>query len=167
MHILAFLSSPRRHLLTLSVAIAAMAVPGFVAAQAQFPTRPITLIVPYGPGGGPTSSREPCPTSSAKPWATDRHREPCRCHRRIGTEAVARSKPDGYTLIFGTAATHALNVSAFKSLPYHPLKDFEPVAFVGTVPVVLYAHPSMPCNPRESSRSSRPTRRSTSTAPQA
>ncbi|UUZ76028.1 hypothetical protein LP414_32160 [Polaromonas sp. P1(28)-13] len=67
----------------------------------------------------------------------------------IGAEAVARSKPDGYTLIFGTAATHALNVSVFKSLPYHPLKDFAPVAFVGSVPVILYAHPSMPSQPRD------------------
>jgi tripartite-type tricarboxylate transporter receptor subunit TctC len=67
----------------------------------------------------------------------------------VGTEMVASSKPDGYTLIFGTAATHALNLSAFKSLPYHPLRSFEPIAFVGSVPLVLFAHPSMPSTPTD------------------
>ena len=150
MHILAFLSSTRRHLLALFVSIAAMAVPGIAAAQGQFPNRPITLIVPYGPGGETDIFARALSNELGEALG-----QPVIVVNRagatgaIGSEAVARSKADGYTLIFGTAATHALNVSVFKSLPYHPLKDFAPVAFVGSVPVVLYAHPSMPGHPRE------------------
>lgn len=150
MHNLAFLSSPWRHLVTLSVAIAAMAIPGIGAAQAQFPTRPITLVVPYGPGGETDIFARALSHELGEALG-----QPIVIVNRagatgvVGTEAVARSKPDGYTLVFGTAATHALNVSAYKSLPYHPLKDFEPVAFVGTVPLILFAHPSMPSNPRD------------------
>ena len=149
MHILAFLSSTRRHFLTLLVSIAAMAIPGIAAAQG-FPNRPITLIVPYGPGGETDIFARALSNELGEALG-----QPVIVLNRagatgaIGAEAVARSKPDGYTLIFGTAATHALNVSVFKSLPYHPLKDFAPVAFVGSVPVVLYAHPSMPGHPRE------------------
>jgi tripartite-type tricarboxylate transporter receptor subunit TctC len=67
----------------------------------------------------------------------------------VASDFVAHSKPDGYTLLFGTAATHALNVSVFRKLPYDPQKDFEPIAFVGSVPLVLLAHPSMPANARD------------------
>ena len=140
--------STRRHLLALFVSIAAMAI-GIRAAQGQFPNRPITLIVPYGPGGETDIFARALSNELGEALG-----QPVIVLNRagatgaIGAEAVARSKPDGYTLIFGTAATHALNVSVFK-LPDHPLKDFAPVAFVGSVPVVLYAHPSMPGHPRE------------------
>ena len=150
MHILAFLSSPRRHLLALSMAIAAMAAPAITAAQSPFPNRPITLVVPFGPSGETDIFARALSSDLGEVLG-----QPIVVVNRagatgiVGTEAVARSKPDGYTLILGTASTHALNVSTFKSLPYHPLKDFEPVALVGIVPVILYAHPSMPGNPRD------------------
>jgi tripartite-type tricarboxylate transporter receptor subunit TctC len=120
------------------------------SAQTQFPNRPITLIVPYGPGGETDIFARALSNELGevlgqpivivnRPGATG----------AIGTEFVARSKADGYTLIFGTAATHALNLSTYKTLSYDPLKDFEPIAFVGMVPIILYAHPSMPGDPRE------------------
>ena len=150
MNIETFLSPTRRHLLTLSMAIAATAVPGISAAEAKYPTRPITLIVPFGPGGDAdifarALSHELGETLGQPIVIVNR----AGATGIVGTEAVARSKPDGYTLVFGTAATHALNMSTFKTLPYHPLKDFEPVALVGTVPVILYTHPSMPGNARD------------------
>ena len=147
MHILTLLSPTRRHLLTLSVAVATIAAPGITVAQSPFPDRPITLVVPFGPSGDTDIL--------ARALSSDLQEvlgQPVVIVNRagatgiIGTEAVARSKPDGYTLVLGTGSTHALNVSAFKTLPYHPLKDFEPVALVGTTPVILYAHPSMPGN---------------------
>ena len=150
MNMLTFLSPARRHLLTLSLAIAATTVPGITAAQAKYPTRPITLIVPFGPGGDADIFARALSHEIGEALG-----QPIVIVNRagatgiVGTEAVARSKPDGYTLVFGTAATHALNMSTFKTVPYHPLKDFEPVALVGTVPVILYAHPSMPGNARD------------------
>jgi tripartite-type tricarboxylate transporter receptor subunit TctC len=62
----------------------------------------------------------------------------------VGTEQVAKSKPDGYTLLFGTAATHGINVSLYNQLPYDPLKDFELVALAGLVPMVLLVSPEQP-----------------------
>lgn len=150
MNMLTFLSPARRHLLALSLTIAATTVPGITAAQAKYPTRPITLIVPFGPGGDADIFARALSHEFGEALG-----QPIVIVNRagatgiVGTEAVARSKPDGYTLVFGTAATHALNMSTFKMLPYHPLKDFEPVALAGTVPVILYAHPSMPGNARD------------------
>ncbi|MGE0311499.1 MAG: Bug family tripartite tricarboxylate transporter substrate binding protein [Lautropia sp.] len=114
-------------------------------ALAAYPERPVRIVIPFAPGGETDifcraiSDRlgaalgQPIVVEN-KPGATG----------IIASEAVANSTPDGYTLIFGTAATHALNVSVFRKLPYDPVKSFEPVAFVGVVPLVLYAHPSMP-----------------------
>jgi tripartite-type tricarboxylate transporter receptor subunit TctC len=143
-------SSARRHLLALSVAFAAAAVPCLASAQAPYPNRPIRLIVPFGVGGETDIFARALSQDLGEalgqpivvvnqPGATG----------MIGTEAVVRSKPDGYTLVFGSAATHALNMAVYKKVPYHPLTDFEPIALVGTVPVILYTHPSMPGNARE------------------
>lgn len=145
MHALQLLSPARRRHLVLLAAIAAVCVPGISLAQPRFPNRPITLIVPFGAGGetdlfARTLAHE-LSDSLGQPVIVENR---AGATGMIATEFVARSKPDGYTLIFGTAATHALNVSAYKSLRYHPLKSFEPIALVGTVPVILYAHPSMP-----------------------
>ena len=59
----------------------------------------------------------------------------------LGTDLVAKSKPDGYTLLFGTAATHGINISLYESLSYDPVKDFEAIALCGIVPMVLLVPP--------------------------
>jgi tripartite-type tricarboxylate transporter receptor subunit TctC len=61
----------------------------------------------------------------------------------IGSEFVARARPDGYTLLIGTAGTHAINASLYKSLPFDVVKDFEPVALLVDVPNVLIANPKV------------------------
>jgi tripartite-type tricarboxylate transporter receptor subunit TctC len=144
------LPSARRHFLTLTVSCMAMATSGITAAETPYPNRPITMVVPFSPGGetdifARTLSHEFGRVLGQPVVIVNRGG----ATGAIGTESVARSKPDGYTLVFGTAATHALNMSAYKSLSYHPLRDFEPVALVGTVPVVLYANPSMPGSARD------------------
>ena len=62
----------------------------------------------------------------------------------IGAMAVKSSTPDGYTLLMGNNNTHAMNVGLYKSLPYDPVADFEPIAFVGSAPTVLVVPPSSP-----------------------
>jgi tripartite-type tricarboxylate transporter receptor subunit TctC len=137
----------RRRLLAGAVAALVAAVPLPGLAETAFPSRAITLVVPFGPGGETDIFARSLSAELGevlgqpivvvnKPGATG----------VVASEFVARSKPDGYTLIFGTAATHALNLSVFRKLPYDPQKDFEPVALVGSVPLVLLAHPSMPGN---------------------
>ena len=129
-------------------------IPAFIvssaSAQEDFPSKPIRMVVPFAPGGetdifcraiaqrlGEVLGQNIVVDNRAGATGI------------VGSEHVARSAPDGYTLIFGTAATHALNVAVFKTLPYHPLRDFEPVAFVGSVPLVVFTHPSMPSNLKE------------------
>jgi tripartite-type tricarboxylate transporter receptor subunit TctC len=62
----------------------------------------------------------------------------------IGSEIVAKSPPDGYTLVMGTIGTHAINATLFSKLPYDPIKDFTPVAFVVEAEGLLVVHPSLP-----------------------
>lgn len=128
-------------------ALCALALGGtpHAAAQGPYPDRPIRLVIPFAPGGETDIFSRTIAGKLGEVLGQQIVLE----HRPgatgiLGSEYVAKSKPDGYTLIFGTAATHALNLAVFKTLPYHPLRDFEPIAFVGSVPLVLLAHPSMP-----------------------
>lgn len=142
------LPSRRRLLALVAPLLFAAALPA--SANASYPDRPIRLLIPFAPGGETDIFARAVSGRLGEVLGQSVVVE----NRPGGTgivacETVARSAPDGYTLIFGTAATHALNLSVFKTLPYHPLKDFEPVAFVGSVPLVLFAHPSMPENLRD------------------
>ena len=125
----------------------ALAVGGatHTAAQGRYPERPIRLVIPFAPGG----ETDIFSRAIAGKLADVLGQQVVLENRAgatgiVGSEYVAKAKPDGYTLIFGTAATHALNLAVFKTLPYHPLRDFEPIAFVGSVPLVLFVHPSLP-----------------------
>ena len=62
----------------------------------------------------------------------------------IGAVAVLQSPPDGYTLAPGNNNTHAMNVGLYKKLPYDPIADFAPIAFIGSAPTVLVVHPASP-----------------------
>lgn len=62
----------------------------------------------------------------------------------MGSEAAAKSPPDGYTLLGGTISSHSINTSLYSKMAYHPLKDFAPVTRIATVPNVLVVHPSLP-----------------------
>src|SRR3954454_8514028 len=64
----------------------------------------------------------------------------------IGTEAAARSAPDGYTLFMANNSTHGSNPAVYPKLPYDAVKDFAPISFVASVPYVLIVNPSLPVN---------------------
>ena len=123
---------------------------GLTIAQGRYPDRPIRLVIPFAPGG----ETDIFSRAIAAKWGDVLGQQIVPENRAgatgiVGSEYVAKSKPDGYILIFGTAATHALNLAVFKTLPYHPLRDFEPIAFVGSVPLVLFVHPSLPATLKE------------------
>jgi tripartite-type tricarboxylate transporter receptor subunit TctC len=61
----------------------------------------------------------------------------------VGTEATAKSAPDGYTIMMGNIGTHAINVSLYKKLPYDPVKDFAPISHVAGLPLFVLVHPSI------------------------
>lgn len=111
-------------------------------AFAQYPDKPVRLVVPFPPGG-PTDL---IARVVAVGMAADLGQQVIIENKggaggNVGTEFVAKSKPDGYTLLFGTAATHGINISLYKSLPYHPVNDFEAIALVGLAPMALLVPP--------------------------
>lgn len=122
---------------TVLAAIAASALPLQVRAQA-FPSRTITIVVPYPPGGPIDSLAR----LIAQEVSADL-KQPVVVENRpgaggaLGTGAVARAEPDGYTLILGTNQTHATNQSLIRNWPSDAVKDFAPVAGVAAMPHVL------------------------------
>jgi len=114
-------------------------------AHAAYPDKPITLIVPYTPGG----VTDALARSIAKSLS-ERIKQPVIVENRagaganIGASVVAKADPDGYTLLMGSAATHAINASLYKKLDYDHLKDFAPIMLVAEVPNILVVHPSVP-----------------------
>lgn len=115
-----------------------------VAAQAQaYPSRPIRLVVPFTPGGSTDILARAIGQELTKAWgATVVVDNVPGAGGAIGAEKVARSPADGYTLLMGHIGTLAVNPSLYPKLPYNPLKDFAPVAWVANVPNVLVLHPA-------------------------
>jgi len=113
----------------------------------NWPTRPITYVVPFTPGGstdvvGRTVAQhlaavlgQPVVVEN-KPGAAG----------AVGAGYVARAKPDGYTLLGGTISTHAINASLYKDLPYDPIRDFQPITLVAYVPNALFVSPQLGVN---------------------
>jgi len=115
---------------------------GSVFAQA-YPTKPVRLIVGFPPGGGTDVVARVLAQKLTEWWG-----QPVTVENRagatgtIGADLVAKSAPDGYTLIMGHVNSHGIAPNLFK-LPYDPIKDFAAVAYVGYVPNVLAVHPSV------------------------
>ncbi|MGY6251213.1 Bug family tripartite tricarboxylate transporter substrate binding protein [Bosea thiooxidans] len=109
-----------------------------------YPDRPIRLVVPFG--AGTTTDMlarqvgEQLSTVLGQRLVIENK---AGAGGTVGAEAVAKSPPDGYTLLWGTGQTQAVNVSVYKSMRYDPLKDFEPIARIGSQPLVLVAAPSV------------------------
>lgn len=130
------------------VLLAAMAAAlGVSAAAAQsYPTRPIKIVVPATTGGAidliARSLAEKMSSSLGQPGVVEN--KPGAANN-LGTDFVAKSPPDGYTLLI-IASSHATNKHLYKSLPYDPVKDFEPVVYTHVVPLLLAVHPSVGAN---------------------
>ena len=133
-------SRTARRSLLLAFALAG-AVP-FVRA-ADYPDRPVRLVVPFAAGGSSdTVSRLIAQKLTASMGQTFVVENRPGAGGNIGADAVAKAKPDGYTLLFA-AGSFAVNASLYEKLPYDPLKDFDPVIHVCTVNGILVAHPSV------------------------
>jgi tripartite-type tricarboxylate transporter receptor subunit TctC len=130
--------------LTSVAAAAALAASGLAFGQA-YPAKPIHFSVPYPPGGPldtvarllgqkvAESVKQPVIVEN-KPGAGG----------NIGADLVAKSAPDGYTILMGAVATHAINPTLYANIPYDPVKDFEPITQVASTPNVLVVNPSLP-----------------------
>jgi tripartite-type tricarboxylate transporter receptor subunit TctC len=128
----------------ISLAAASLSMTSPVLAQA-FPSKPITIVVPFSAGGttdilarimGQALSAE-----LGQPVVVDNR---AGAGGNIGAAAAAKAPADGHTLFMGTVGTHAINATLYKKLPFDPIKDFVPLSRVANVPNVLVAHPSKP-----------------------
>ena len=115
------------------------------ASAQTYPGKPIRIVVPYPPGGSGTIIARVLGDKLTQAWGQQIlvDSRPG-ASGMIGAELVAKSAPDGYTLLAGYTSEVAINVSLFRKMAYDPLKDFAPVALTGIVPMVLLVHPSVP-----------------------
>lgn len=136
----------RRALATVSVATALplLAVPA-ASAQDTWPSRPITYVVPFAAGGttdvlGRLIGQKLSPRIGQTVVIENRPG----AGGNIGSDYVAKAPADGYTLLGGTISSHAINVSLYPKMPYDPVKQFQPVALIGTLPNVLVVNSDSP-----------------------
>ena len=132
-------------LLNKLLACATLALAAALPAHAAWPDRPITLIVPWAPGGSTDilarlladhlgrSLGQPVIVDN-KPGASG----------NIGSNMVAKAKPDGYTLLIGSMSTHAMNQALYAQMPFQPVDDFQPIALVAYVTNTMVSNPSVP-----------------------
>jgi tripartite-type tricarboxylate transporter receptor subunit TctC len=133
-------------LLLFALFSAAMALPTGAAAQ-SYPTKPIRLVVPFPAGGSLDVVARAIGQKLTEAWG-----QPVVIDNRpgaggnIGADVVAKSAPDGYTILEGALSTHAVNVSLYARMPYDPIKDFAPITLVAVTPNVLVLNASFPAN---------------------
>jgi tripartite-type tricarboxylate transporter receptor subunit TctC len=121
-----------------------LAIGSYEAAAQAYPTRPVKIVVPATPGGAidliARSVGEKMTGSLGQPVVVENKPG---ASNNLGTDFVAKSTPDGYTLVI-VASSHATNKFLFKNLPYDPVKDFAPITYTHVVPLLLATHPSVP-----------------------
>jgi tripartite-type tricarboxylate transporter receptor subunit TctC len=133
----------RRSLIAgLSVTLAA---PSLLRAQGVYPARPVTLIVPFAPGGSTDVIArvvaEAMRGALGQSIIVENH---AGAGGSVGTAAIARAKPDGYTIGMGSASTLAINPAAYRSLPYDVARDLMPVGLIAEVPNIMEISPALP-----------------------
>ena len=130
---------------SLFVAVAALSVSSASAQAQDFPTRPITLVIPFAPGGSTSivgrGVAEKMGALLGEKIIIDNRPG---AGGTVGTRAVAKSEPDGYTLLLGYTGTLAIGPSLYKNVGYDPRKDFAPIGMIGNAPNSLVVHPSFP-----------------------
>jgi tripartite-type tricarboxylate transporter receptor subunit TctC len=130
--------------LTASIALVAV-IPASAQQAADYPSRPIKIVVPYPPGGTTDIITRLIAKGMTETW-----KQPVLVENRggasgmIGTEVVAKAPSDGYTLLSTGSGPHVVNVSLFPKINYDPVKDFEPVSMVITIPLLMVAPAGAP-----------------------
>jgi tripartite-type tricarboxylate transporter receptor subunit TctC len=131
---------PRRSFLAFAAANVAAPL-----AWAAYPERPMTLMVPWAPGGSTDilarAIGEQLTRSLGQPVVVDNR---AGASGNIGSAIVAKAKPDGYTLLVGSMSTHAMNPALMSNMPFRGADDFTPIALVANVINTMVVHPSVP-----------------------
>ncbi|MBC7781047.1 MAG: tripartite tricarboxylate transporter substrate binding protein [Proteobacteria bacterium] len=115
------------------------------AAQPSYPAKPLRWVVPFAPGGGGDivirAVGQRLSESLGQPVLIENRSG---AGGNVGTDAVAKAAPDGYTILMANVAPMAINVTLYGKLPYDPVRDFAPITLLATFPNVLVLHPSVP-----------------------
>ena len=115
------------------------------AAADVYPARTVRIVVPFAAGGSTDLLARSIAQRLNEAW-----KQPVIVDNRpggggiVGSDLVAKSAPDGYTLLLGTVTTHAAAASLYRKLPYDPLRDFAPITEIAYIPQLLSVHPSLP-----------------------
>lgn len=129
----------------LAAAAAAQIAPFAIAQDGRFPSRPIKLVVPFAAGGGTDIVARLIATEAAKHFG-----QPIVVDNRggaggsIGSDSVAKSQADGYTILMATVSTHAINPALYEKLPYDPIRSFAPISLVARVGGVVAVNARTP-----------------------
>lgn len=138
-----------RHIITAFCSSLMAVAPAISVADAAdtYPERSVTILVPFAPGGAADLlSRHMSKMLSGALGQSFVVENRAGAGGTIGARQAARSRPDGYTLIMGTNASHAISAATYTNLPYDPLQDFAPISLIAFVPQALMVHPSLPVN---------------------
>ena len=125
--------------------VAAIAAVVFSTTATAFPTKPIRIVVAYTPAGTTDILARVVGQRMSEAWG-----QPVIVDNRpgangnIGTEVAARAVPDGHSLVMATAGTHGINVSLYRKLAWHPVRDFAPVSLVAMVPNIMVVNNALP-----------------------
>ena len=134
----------RRMVLVLGLAFVSITVPHGAFGQGRYPERPIRLVIPYPPGG--------VYDATGRPWAEKAKtilgaiviENIGGAGSSLGTAAVVRAQPDGYSILLAGTSGLVINPVAATKPPYDPVRDLEPIAILGLNPTVIEVHPSQP-----------------------
>ena len=127
------------------LAMACLVAMAALPAYAEYPDRPIRIIVPFTPGGSTDILARMLGQKLTDAWGQNvvvENRPGA--NGVIGADAVAKSAPDGYTFLMGGTSVNAANPGLYKQLPYDPVKDLVPVARFGVLPFLLIVNPKVP-----------------------
>ncbi|HEX7890199.1 MAG TPA: tripartite tricarboxylate transporter substrate binding protein [Ramlibacter sp.] len=128
-----------------TIAVFAAGVPLMAAAQNDFPNRPIRMVVPFGPGTTTDIIARIYADAMSRPLGqTIVVENKSGAGGNIGSDLVAKSPADGYTIVMGTVGTHAINPGLYRKMPYDAMKDFAPVGFAGYTPTLLVVASNSP-----------------------
>jgi tripartite-type tricarboxylate transporter receptor subunit TctC len=137
----------RKISLTFAVLAAGVVGAPLLAQTTDFPSKPVRIVVPFPPGGATDITARVVAAKLSTKWG-----QPVVIDNKagaggnVGSDLVAKSAPDGYNIVLGVTGSHAINVSLFKKMPYHPLSDFEPLTQATIYPNAIVVNPQVPAN---------------------
>lgn len=137
----------KKTLVTGAVLVAACLAGPVVAQSTDFPGKPVRIVVPFPPGGATDITARVVAEKLSSKWG-----QPVVIDNKagaggnVGSDLVAKSTPDGYNIVLGVTGSHAINISLYKKMPYHPLNDFEPLTQATIYPNAIVVNPQVPAN---------------------